>query len=296
MKILFLGSDGQLGKSLRKRFQESENDCYFFNRNQLDITDLPSIKAKFISINPDILINVCAYTAVDKAEENFDEANNVNNISVGNIAKECLDKDCFLIHISTDYVFDGQSRNSYKEDDKKNPTGVYGRTKLDGENKILESGCKFCIIRTSWVFSENGKNFLKTIMKLASERDSISVVSDQIGAPTFTDDISYAIQSILPFIESGEISKEIYHYSGEPFCSWYDFAKSIIVIAMEENMLKNEPILNGILSKDYPTVAIRPMNSRLSSKKFENQYHIKPSNWKNGIREALLILNKGINT
>ena len=142
------------------------------------------------------------------------------------LAKQCLNNDCFLIHISTDYVFDGLSE-IYKENDKKNPLGVYGRTKLDGENKILESDCKFCIIRTSWLFSEFGNNFLKTILNLASKKNEIPVISDQIAAPTYSGDISKAIIIILPFIKNGDITNEIFHYSGKTFCSWYEFAKTL---------------------------------------------------------------------
>jgi len=289
---MILGSNGQLGKSLKQYFQKTKYECYFFNRSDLDINDHITLNKKFISIKPDIIINSCAYTAVDKAEEDFEEANNVNNLSVGMLAQQCLDNDCFLIHISTDYVFDGFSESPYKEDDKKNPTGVYGRTKLAGENKILDSGCKFCIIRTSWVFSEFGNNFLKTIINLASENDEISVISDQKGTPTYTGDISRAIVTILPFIENGAITNEIFHYSGKTFCSWYEFAKIIIEIAKEENMLKKTPTLKSILTIEYPTLAKRPLNSSLSSEKMCAQFNIKPSDWKKGIKGALRSLKK----
>jgi len=292
MKVMILGSNGQLGKSLKQYFQKTKYECYFFNRSDLDINDHITLNKKFISIKPDIIINSCAYTAVDKAEEDFEEANNVNNLSVGMLAQQCLDNDCFLIHISTDYVFDGFSESPYKEDDKKNPTGVYGRTKLAGENKILDSGCKFCIIRTSWVFSEFGNNFLKTIINLASENDEISVISDQKGTPTYTGDISRAIVTILPFIENGAITNEIFHYSGKTFCSWYEFAKIIIEIAKEENMLKKAPTLKSILTIEYPTLAKRPLNSSLSSEKMCAQFNIKPSDWKKGIKGALRSLKK----
>jgi len=292
MKVMILGSNGQLGKSLKQYFQKTKYECYFFNRSDLDINDHITLNKKFISIKPDIIINSCAYTAVDKAEEDFEEANNVNNLSVGMLAQQCLDNDCFLIHISTDYVFDGFSESPYKEDDKKNPTGVYGRTKLAGENKILDSGCKFCIIRTSWVFSEFGNNFLKTIINLASENDEISVISDQKGTPTYTGDISRAIVTILPFIENGAITNEIFHYSGKTFCSWYEFAKIIIEIAKEENMLKKTPTLKSILTIEYPTLAKRPLNSSLSSEKMCAQFNIKPSDWKKGIKGALRSLKK----
>ena len=292
MKVMILGSNGQLGKSLKRYFQKTKYECYFFNKSDLDINDHITLNKKFISIKPNIVINSCAYTAVDKAEENFEEANNVNNLSVGMLAQQCLNNNCFLVHISTDYVFDGFSESPYKEDDKKNPIGVYGRTKLDGENKILNSGCKFCIIRTSWIFSEFGNNFLKTIINLASENDEISVVSDQKGAPTYSGDISRVIITILPFIENGAITNEVFHYSGKTFCSWYEFAKIIIEIAKEENMLKKALTLKSILTIEYPTLAKRPLNSSLSSEKMCTQFNVKPSDWKRGIKEVLKILKK----
>ncbi len=292
MKVMILGSNGQLGKSLKQCFKKTDYKCYFFNKNDLDINDQIKLNKKFNSIKPNIIINACAYTNVDKAEENFNEANNVNNLSVGMLAQHCLNNDCFLIHISTDYVFDGFSESPYKEDDKKNPLGVYGRTKLDGENRILESNCKFCIIRTSWLFSEFGNNFLKSILNLASKNNEIPVISDQIGAPTYSGDISRAIITILPFIKNGAITNEILHYSGKTFCSWFEFAKNIIEIAKEEKILKNIPILKKIPSSEYPAKAKRPLNSSLSSEKMSTQFRIKPSDWKKGIKEVIRSLKK----
>ncbi len=292
MKILILGSDGQLGKSLKQYLKKTNYKCYFFNRDELDINNKTLLNKKFISIKPNIIINTCAYTNVDKAEENFNEANNVNNLSVGMLAKQCLNNDCFLIHISTDYVFDGLSEIPYKENDKKNPLGVYGRTKLDGENKILESDCKFCIIRTSWLFSEFGNNFLKTILNLASKKNEISVISDQIAAPTYSGDISKAIIIILPFIKNGDITNEIFHYSGKTFCSWYEFAKNIIQIAKEEKILKKTPVLKAIPTSEYPALAKRPLNSSLSSEKMCTQFSIKPSDWKKGVKKVIRSFKK----
>ena len=292
MKLIILGSDGQLGKSLKQNLRKTNYKCYFFSKNELNINDQIKLNNKFISIKPNIVINTCAYTNVDKAEENFNEANNVNNLSVGLLAKQCQDNDCFLIHISTDYVFDGFSESPYKEDDKKNPLGVYGRTKLDGEKKILKSNCRFCIIRTSWLFSEFGNNFLKTILNIASKNADISVISDQIGAPTYSGDISKAIIKILPFIKNGAITNEIFHYSGKTYCSWYEFAKNIVEIAKEEKILKKIPKLKKVPSSEYPSLAKRPLNSSLSSKKMCNQFSIEPSDWKKGIKKVIRSLKK----
>ena len=287
MKVMILGSNGQLGKSLKKYFKKTNYKCYFFNKNELDINDKIKLNKKLSSIKPSVIINTCAFTNVDNAEKNYNLANNVNNLSVGILAQLCRDNHCFLIHISTDYVFDGLSENPYKEDDKKNPLGVYGRTKLYGENKILDSNCKFCIIRTSWLFSEFGNNFLKTILNLATHNSEISIVSDQIGAPTYTGDVSQMIINILPFIKSGDLSNEIFHYSGNTFCSWYEFAKNIIKIAKEEKILKKTPILKKIKASEYPYEAKRPLNSCLSSEKICSMFDIKPSDWKKGIKEVI---------
>jgi len=292
MKIIILGANGQLGKSLKKIFQKTSYKFYFFNKRDLDINDHITLNKKFISIKPDIIINCCAYTDVDKAEKNYEEANNVNNVAVGKLAQQCLNNDCFLIHVSTDYVFDGLSENPYVENDKKNPIGVYGKTKLDGEYKILESGCKFCIIRTSWIFGEFGNNFLKTILKLASKNDELSVISDQVSSPTYSGDISQTILTILPFIKNGTITNEIFHYSGNTFCSWYEFAKIIIEVAKEKNILKKEPTLKSITTSEYSALAKRPLNSSLSSEKIFKQVNIKPSDWKKNIENVIMILKK----
>jgi dTDP-4-dehydrorhamnose reductase len=292
MKIIILGANGQLGKSLKKIFQKTSYKFYFFNKSDLDINDHKTLNKKFISIKPDIIINCCAYTAVDKAEENFEEANNVNNVAVGKLAQQCLNNDCFLIHVSTDYVFDGLSENPYVENDKKNPIGVYGKTKLDGEYKILKSGCKFCIIRTSWIFGEFGNNFLKTMLKLASKNDELSVISDQVSSPTYSGDISQTILTILPFIKKGTITNEIFHYSGNTFCSWYEFAKIIIEVAKEKNILKKKPTLKSITTSEYSALAKRPLNSSLSSEKIFKQVNIKPSDWKKNIENVIMILKK----
>ena len=292
MRIIILGANGQLGKSLKKIFQKTNYKFYFFNKHNLDINDHITLNKKFISIKPDIIINCCAYTAVDKAEKNYEEANNVNNVAVGKLAQQCMKYNCFLIHISTDYVFDGLSQNPYVENDKKNPIGVYGKTKLDGEYKILDSGCKFCIIRTSWIFSEFGNNFLKTILKLASKNDELSVISDQVGSPTYSGDISQTILTILPLIKNRTIKNEIFHYSGNTFCSWYEFAKIIIEVAVEKNFLKKKPTLKSITTSQYSALAKRPLNSSLSSEKIFTQVNIKPSDLKKNIENVITILKK----
>ena len=293
-RILITGKNGQLGKSIQKLVTNTEqtDDFIFVGREELDLRNESMIDCYFKDNSFDIIINCAAYTQVDKAEEEQKLANQVNHLAVSQLAQITKNQQAKLIHISTDYVFDGFSENPYTEDDKKNPTGVYGKTKLDGENKILDSGCKFCIIRTSWIFSEFGNNFLKTILNLASQNDEISVVSDQIGAPTYSDDISLVIATILPFIKNKNITNEIYHYSGKIFCSWYEFAKIIIKIAKEESMLKKTPILKSILALEYPTLAKRPLYSCLSSEKICAQFDIKPSDWKKGIKESLRSLKK----
>ena len=292
MKIIILGANGQLGKSLKKIFQKISYKFYFFNKCDLDINDHITLNKKLISIKPDIIINCSAYTAVDKAEKNYEEANNVNNIAVGKLAQQCMNHNCFLIHISTDYVFDGLSKNPYEENDKKNPIGVYGKTKLNGENKIIDSGCKFCIIRTSWIFSEFGNNFLKTILKLASKNDELSVISDQVSSPTYSDDISQTILTILPLVKNETIKNEIFHYSGNTFCSWYEFAKIIIEVAIEKNFLKKKPKLKSITTSQYSSLAKRPLNSSLSSKKIFKQVNIEHSDLKKNIENVIMILKK----
>jgi dTDP-4-dehydrorhamnose reductase len=285
MKILVLGCKGQLGRCLNDQLVNTEHEVIYTSREQIDIADFEVTKSKILKFSPDLIINATAYTAVDKAEEDQKTANLINHLAVKNVADICNQLGCWLIHVSTDYVFDGNSKVPYREDDQTNPQGVYGETKLKGELAIQASDCKHIILRTAWVFSEYGNNFLKTMLRLGAERDELSIVGDQMGCPTYAQDIARSIVDIVPKLNSRE-SNGIYHYCGDQPCSWYDFANAIFDQAMTNN-LKIPSIVNSIETSAYPTPAKRPAFSVLDCSKIENDFGVYASNWHDGIGQVI---------
>ena len=292
MRILVIGKNGQLGRSIQKIVSEdnsqNKNWFIFVGRDELDLSSEDNItnyfngKGKF-----DIIINCAAYTAVDKAEEEQEVANQVNHLAVKQLAQIVNEQQAKLIHISTDYVFDGESDKPYVEEDTTNPINVYGKTKLAGEKalqKIMPTNAT--IIRTSWVYSEYGNNFVKTMLKLGKERDELNIVSDQIGSPTYAADLAEVILKIVgnESYQDKERLTEIYHYSNKGEISWYDFAKEIFKIA-EINCK-----VNPITTQQYPTPAKRPKNTSMSKINIINQYKIKEKNWKKSLKNMLVDL------
>ena len=280
---MVLGSKGQLGQCLNDQLAITEHDVVYTSRGQIDIAEFEVTKAQMLEISPDIVINAVAYTAVDKAEEERQSADRINHLAVANISKICNQLDCWLIHVSTDYVFDGNSEVPYKEDNPTNPQGVYGDSKLKGEVAIEASCCKYLIIRTAWVFSEYGNNFLKTMLRLGAVRDEVSIVRDQIGCPTYAQDIAKSIVSILSCLDLKSSSSGIYHYCGNEPCSWYDFARAIFLEA-EVQGLKAPSYVKSIITADYPTPAIRPAYSVLDCTKIGSVFDVTRSNWRDGIK------------
>lgn len=287
MKVLVLGSKGQLGQCLCDQLSHSDHEVLYASRLQVDITNFETTKENLLDIHPDLVINASAYTAVDEAEEEYQTAELVNHFAVSNIANICAQLDCWLIHISTDYVFDGNSNMPYDENDKTNPQGVYGITKLKGENAIQFSGCRYIIIRTAWVYSEYGNNFLKTMLRLGTELDELSVVGDQKGCPTYAQNLASAIVVILKRLNVSKDIVGIYHYVGEVSCSWADFAEDIFQEAMKLGIIKNKPKVNKISTLEYPTPAKRPMQSQLDFSKFKNTFGITQLNYSDSIHSAL---------
>ncbi len=283
MKILVLGSKGQLGQCLNDQLAITDHDVVYTSRGQIDIADFELTKNDILEIAPDVVVNATAFTAVDKAEEERQAADRINHLAVANIANICNQLDCWLIHVSTDYVFDGNSEVPYKEDNPTNPQGVYGDSKLKGEVAIEASGCKYLIIRTAWVYSEYGNNFLKTMLRLGADRDELSIVGDQIGCPTYAQDIAKSIVSILSCLDLKDSSSGIYHYCGDEPCSWYDFARAIFLEA-EVQGLKTPSYVKSITTADYPTPAIRPAYSVLDCTKIESVFDVTRSNWRDGIK------------
>jgi dTDP-4-dehydrorhamnose reductase len=287
MRILVTGKSGQLGKSIYKVVNTSNNgqnfnDFSFVGREELDLSSQDSINNYFSKNDRfNIIINCAAYTAVDKAEEEQDIANQVNHLAVKQLAEIANKQQAKLIHLSTDYVFDGKSNKPYLETDATNPINFYGKTKLAGEKALQETmPTNAIIIRTSWVYSEFSSNFVKTMIRLGQERDELNVISDQIGSPTYATDLASAIFKIIENKEFKKVGQatQIYHYSNEGGISWYEFAREIFKITKIECKVK------PISTEQYPTAAKRPKSVILSIKRIVNTFDINIYNWKTSIR------------
>ena len=287
--ILVTGSNGQLGNELRLVVDEKDkaNNYFFTDVEELDITNKTSVSQFLHANNIDVVVNCAAYTNVDKAEDEKEIADLINHIGVKNLAESCKERDGFMIHISTDYVFNGEANSdyAYTESDKAEPLSTYGKTKYEGELLALECNPKTVIIRTAWAFSEYGNNFVKTMLHLAKDRDSLGVVSDQFGGPTYAGDIAKALIEITNQILAGkENAFGIYHFTGKPYVSWYEFAKAIFAEAELQNILEKSPLVNSIATSDYPTPAKRPANSRLDLTKIKQVFNIEPSDWQAALK------------
>lgn len=291
MRIILLGCTGQLGRCLNDQLKHTNYEVIYTSRSELDITDFEEVRNFFLEACPDIIINATAYTAVDKAESSAEIANIVNHLAVRNIADICNQLDCWLIHISTDYVFDGDSSLPYVEDDFPNPKCVYGETKLNGELAIKKVNAKHIILRTSWVYSEYGNNFLNTMLNLASQKSKVSIVDDQFGCPTYAQDIAKAIVNIMTQLNLGKSQIGIYHFCGDTVCSWFDFAKEIFK-QLDTFKTHEIPILKSIKSKDYPTAAKRPKYSVLNNIYISKKFNISASQLKPGILSSINNQNK----
>jgi dTDP-4-dehydrorhamnose reductase len=287
MKILVLGCNGQLGRCLYDQLEKTDHNVIYTSRDQIDIADFDATKSQIAQISPNIVINATAYTAVDKAEQDQGKADLINHLAVANIATSCNELDCWLVHVSTDYVFDGASMMPYKEDDQTNPQGVYGDTKLKGELAIQSSGCRNIIIRTAWVFSEYGNNFLKTMLRLGAELSELRIVGDQIGCPTYAQDIANAIVVILESLKSKELNSGLYHLGGNVCCSWAEFAHAIFDEALLLKVIASKPNVVAITTKEFPTLAKRPAQSQLNSNKLTTNFGIESSDCMLGIRSSL---------
>lgn len=286
MKILVLGSNGQLGRCLFDQFNKTDYEVVFATKAEVDLSNIASLKKIILAIKPQIVINAAAYTAVDKAEEEFLQADLINHLAVANIASTCNELGAWIIHISTDYVFDGIARVPYDENHQVSPKSVYGKSKLNGEIAIATSGSKYIILRTAWVFSEYGNNFLKTMLRLGKELDELNVVGDQRGCPTYAQDIAKSIISIVSKIDLDNSRSDIYHFCGDESCTWYEFALAIFKESKSFNIIMPKSI-NAIQTIDFPTAATRPHYSVLDCYKIKDTFNISPSNWRLGIKDAL---------
>lgn len=278
MVVLVTGKNGQLGQALQKAAEtHSDIQFVFTDSTTLDITDKENCENVFDKLKPDFCINTAAYTAVDRAESEEEKAYSVNVIGVKNLAESCKKHHTTLMHISTDFVFDGEKNIPYTEEDVPNPKSVYGATKLQGEQEIQAVLERYFIIRTSWVYSEFGNNFMKTMLRLASARDSLSVVNDQIGTPTNANCLAKAILDCFVVPPNDKKEYGIYNFSNEGSCSWHDFARKIF----EVNNIKID--LNPIPTTAYPTPAIRPKYSVLDKAKIKNTFGIEIKSWEEAL-------------
>ncbi|WP_291051899.1 MULTISPECIES: dTDP-4-dehydrorhamnose reductase [unclassified Empedobacter] len=281
-RILVTGANGQLGQSILEQSKNyKEIECFFVTRNELDITNEELINRYFENKSFDFVVNCAAYTAVDKAEDDQENAYLVNAKATEFLAKITNQKGIPFIHVSTDYVFDGTEAQPRLETDQTNPIGVYGQTKLDGENLALENNPKTIILRTAWVYSRFGNNFVKTMLRLFNDKDSISVVVDQIGSPTNAIDLADAI---LTIISKDDLTYGIFNYSNEGECSWFGFAQKI-------KEFSNSTIeINPVPTSAYPTKAKRPAYSLLDKSKIKEVYQFNIPTWEDSLKEELKYL------
>ena len=278
--ILVTGSNGQLGSEIKSISSDYSYNFFFTDRNNIDITSKDSIKEFCKTNNINVIINCAAYTAVDKAQSDEINADLINRKAVKKLALVSQELNIKLIHISTDYVFDGKNFKPYCEEFQTNPQSIYGKTKLDGENEMRDINPKnSIIIRTSWIYSYYGNNFVKTMLRLGKEKEELGVIFDQIGTPTYAKDLAKIILDIVPQIDNQKV--EIYNYSNEGVLSWYDFAKEIM------KMAKLNCKINPIETYQYPTPAKRPHFSLLNKNKIKSTFNIEIPYWKDGLDDCL---------
>ncbi|NLP58830.1 dTDP-4-dehydrorhamnose reductase [Lutibacter sp. B1] len=283
MNILVTGANGQLGSEIRKRENEYKSwNFVYVDLPELDITNLAKIKEVVQRKSITAIINCAAYTAVDKAETVAETAYNVNVTGAENLAKVAAEFKLKLIHISTDFVFDGHSYLPYIESDTPNPLSVYGKTKLEGEEKVMQVHPSSIILRTAWLYSTYGTNFVKTMRKLGNEREELKVIFDQVGTPTWAGDLTASILIILSSLEEGNEKRGMYHFSNEGVASWYDFAVEIMALS------KIKCVVLPIETKEYPTSAPRPSYSVLNKKKIKTDFAIEIPHWKESLRKCIL--------
>ena len=284
MNILITGANGQLGRSLRRLGGVSPHNYLFTDVAELDITDAAAVLRTVEERRIDVIVNCAAYTDVERAEDDEPTAELLNHKAAGNLAAAAKATGATLFHVSTDYVFDGTAHTPYTEDGTPSPLGAYGRTKLAGERAVMASGCRYLIFRTAWLYSEYGNNFLKTMLRLTSERDTLQVVFDQIGTPTYAGDLALALFSIIES-ERYAGNEGVYHFTDEGVCSWYDFATEIAAAAGHDSCH-----IIPCHTSEFPTKAARPAYSVLDKTKIKTTFQMDIPHW----RESMIYCLKQI--
>lgn len=287
MQILVTGSNGQLGSEIKDIAKQYKNfDFYFTDRNSLNICDSTKVKNFLLEKEIEVIINCAAYTKVEAAENNREKAFEVNSKAVADLVANADTLHIKIIHISTDYVFDGTSYFSYNENDVTNPLNVYGKSKLEGENFLVNSDVNGIVIRTSWLYSQFGSNFVKSVLRLGTERNSLGVVSNEVGSPTNAKDLAIFCLELLAKNKILNKKGKVYHYSNHGVASWFDFAKAIMEFA------NIECIINAIETKDYSTFAKRPIFSVLNKSNIEKDFNIQIPFWRDSLKKCIETLKK----
>ena len=304
MRIAVIGSGGQVGSELvgldwSSYLAEHKVELISFTRAELDVTNETAVRTTLSEVKPDWVINASAYTAVDKAESDSVAAYAVNAVGPEILARCCAELGAILIHISTDYVYPGEGRAPLTEDDAVGPTGVYGASKLAGERLVSRACKEHIIMRTAWVYGASGGNFVKTMLRLGADREKLTIVSDQWGGPTSAVGIAGAIASIVGVVTDRHARGEdlshlwgTYNFSGEPHVNWAQFAQAIFNLAVSMGLMSSEPVIASITTEQYPTVAKRPFNSRLSNQKIADVFGVQPDDWKASLKDMLVELRE----
>ncbi|WP_209828827.1 dTDP-4-dehydrorhamnose reductase [Acinetobacter guillouiae] len=297
MKILLLGKNGQVGWELQRALQPLGDVVALdraANENNLigDLEDFKQIQYTIEKVKPCVVVNAAAYTAVDKAESDQNKADLINHLAVKKLAELCKLQNCLLIHYSTDYVFSGEGEKPWSENDLTNPVNFYGTTKRLGEVALEQSGCSFLNFRTCWVYGSHGNNFIKTMLKLASSREELSIINDQVGAPTGAALIADITSQALRYYSLSNLSKQKelcghYHLAAAGECSWYEYAQFVFELAKQNGQNLAIQKINAIETKSYPTPAKRPLNSRLNTYKLQTNFKIHLPDWKLGVAQVL---------
>lgn len=292
-KILVFGKNGQLALAFRELFERNGVKAEFLGHEELDLSNTAGIFSALDTRKPDIVINTAAYTAVDKAESEKEKAQLINAGAPEAMAQWCAQHNAYLIHYSTDYVFDGSGASARREEDVAGPLNHYGKTKLEGEQKIMKTGCLALIFRTSWVYSYVGNNFVKTMLRLGGEREELSIVEDQVGAPTFAPDLALrSWECLIQALKKPQFPTGIYHLAGSGEVSWYEFAKEIFTLVRARGWSGKIQSIKPIPSSAYPTPAQRPHNSRLDQSKAKSTFGVLMPDWRVSLEKCLDILVK----
>ncbi|SHF54598.1 dTDP-4-dehydrorhamnose reductase [Microbulbifer donghaiensis] len=287
MKVLLFGATGQLGRECRKVLGQAGWALLTPGRDLVDFAQPETVAAAVENLRPQLVVNACAFTAVDQAEAEPQLAELVNGVSVGRLAAACAELQIPTIHVSTDYVFDGSATTPYHEGSVVAPLNKYGHSKLQGEQLLRMQNRKHVLLRTSWVFSARGNNFVKTMIRLGAQRSELSVVGDQVGCPTYAGDLAFVIgQFIERYQREGNLRWGTYHCSNAEPCSWYEFAQAVMEQGVACGLLRQEPLLQKITSEEYPFVATRPAYSVLDCSKLEARLETKMPSWRQGLERV----------